>query len=150
MRAELLSLQNASSQHCRPHSTADVWGGGEAEAVVPCLFISHLLYSQILWQDRFDLDQAQTHFCWISSSTWYDLLQFYVSWPRYVSSKMIGNTGLGIKVARLKLCHQNSWMHLNQLMDLYQIRTLHHRDQALLIHMLGTLNPDASACESRL
>lgn len=55
--------------------SADVWGGGEAQAVFPHLLISHLLYSEVSWQDRFDLDQAQTHFCWISLSTWYDALQ---------------------------------------------------------------------------
>lgn len=43
--------------------SADVWGGGEAQAVVAHLLISHLLYSEVSWQDRFDLDQAQTHFC---------------------------------------------------------------------------------------
>lgn len=43
-------------------SAADVWGGEEAEAVPPRLLIPHL-YSQISWQNRFDLDRAQTHFC---------------------------------------------------------------------------------------
>lgn len=55
-------------------SAADVWGGEEAEAVPPRLLISHL-HSQISWQDEFDLDGAQTHFCWINTSTWRDVLQ---------------------------------------------------------------------------
>lgn len=85
--------------------SADVWGGGEAQAVVAHLLISHLLCSEVSWQGRFDLDQAQTHFCWISPSTWCDVLQLWVSWPRYVSLELTHSSGLGKKVPRIKVCH---------------------------------------------
>lgn len=129
--------------------SADVWGGGEAQAVVAHLLISHLLYSEVSWQDRFDLDQAQTHFCWISPSTWCDALQLWVSWPHYVNLKLTLCSGLAKRFpgSRDATKLSNAFEPGGEFVPDQEFPS---QGSSSFDPLLGTLNPGVSACESSL